>query len=262
MRIIRIYSDIHQELRNDDNLFNIEVSGNEKNQILILAGDIDQLKNYKNSIRMQWLENLCQRFSDVLYVFGNHEYYRGKIGNIYNDKNINLFSHIGNLHILSRHTQSVTIGNVKFVGASLWTPLKNVGFLDHNLVNDVKSIKSVNGKGYTKFGTETWRNENELDFDWIKKEISSTDGDVVVITHHAPVITEDPRDKIGKYTHHNCSELDDFISKNKNIKVWIHGHVHQASSKSRKIGETKIFSNTIGGKLLYDDPERSLLTID
>lgn len=262
MNTIRAYSDIHQELRSDNNLFNISVLNNEKQQILILAGDIDQLKNYSNSIRMEWFKNLCERFSHVLYVFGNHEYYRGKIGSLYNEKNRKLFEDIKNLHILSRHTESVVIDGVKFVGASLWTPLKNVGFLDHNLVNDVKSIKSVTGRGYTKFGTDTWKEENKLDLEWIRKEVNSKNNKVVVVTHHAPIITDDPRDKAGKYIHHNCNELNHFIEEHDNIKLWIHGHVHQESNKSRIIGKTKIFSNTIGGKLLHDEPNRSILNID
>lgn len=257
---LRIYSDIHQELREDKELFNIEKLDNEKEQILILAGDIDQIKNFKNNEgRKLWLKNLSERFYAVLYVFGNHEYYRGKIGNSYEEKNREIFKDIENLHILSRSTPTVIIDNVKFIGASLWTPLKDAGFLDHNVINDVKSIKSVNKGGYRKFGKESWREEHNLDLEWITKELN--DMKTVIISHHAPILTNDPRDKEGKYLHHNCCELEDLIKSNNQIKLWIHGHVHQKDVLKREVGETIVFSNTIGTKMVKDEPNRSLFYI-
>lgn len=259
----RIYSDIHQEYRNDNELFNIEKMENEGEQILILAGDIDQLRNYKKEIRKEWLKETSARFKYVLYIFGNHEYYKGKIGDLYFEKNLDHLSGISNLHILSRKTPTFEIDNVVFIGATLWTDLYNVMFLDHNIINDVKSIKSVSIRsGYGKFGSDTWRNENNFDLEWIKSEVKKNDHKkIVVITHHAPIITKDPRDITDKYIHYNCNQLENFISESENISYWIHGHVHQKNNLLRKIGKTIIFSNTIGANMNKDEPERSFLLI-
>ena len=262
MKTLRIYSDIHQEYRDEDSLFVVEKMEDEKNQILILPGDIDNLKNYKKDPkRKEWLRSLSERFYKTLYVFGNHEFYGDKIGSKYDIENISLFSDIENLHVLSRKTPSILIDDVMFVGATLWTNLYNINFLDPNIINDVKSIKSSGKRGFTKFNKDVWLDENRDDLEWIKSEIEKFKGKVVVVTHHAPILTQHPLDDEGRFTYHNSSDLTDLILKNKNIILWIHGHIHQKCVKIRKVGDTTVFSNTITPKKNKDKPIESLYFI-
>lgn len=75
---IRIYSDIHQELHREDKLFDIPLLDDDKNTVLILAGDIDYLK-----FGLELANRHSEQFKAVIYVPGNHEYYndsKGKLG--------------------------------------------------------------------------------------------------------------------------------------------------------------------------------------
>ena len=80
---IRIYSDLHQEFE-EKAIFTIAHLPDEKDQILILAGDIFRLKNISHYY--DFFKDLSDRFHTVLYVFGNHEYYGYKMGKKYTKK--------------------------------------------------------------------------------------------------------------------------------------------------------------------------------
>lgn len=263
---LRIYSDIHQEIREvDESFFNIAVLDNEKDQILILAGDYDQInrlnKPFKESmLRKEMFKSLCERFKYVLYVFGNHEYYQGKIGGSYSDKNLSFSHDIPNLHILSRYTPSVYIDGIKFVGATLWTSLNNVSYLDKYKVSDVSKIKQFNKGRFGHLQKDFVVSEHEQDLKWIKNEIKGEDN-VVVITHYPPIHIVDPRYKNDIWKDHNCNQLNDFILENKQIRLWVCGHVHQKDLLIKNVGETKIFMNTIGNKKQTDEPEKSVIVL-
>lgn len=264
--IMRIYSDIHQEIREkDEDYFNVDVYGNEKEQILIIAGDYDQINRYNKTYkgttdRYDKFKSLCERFKYVLYVFGNHEYYQGKIGAAYSEKNLRFTKDIPNLYILSRNTSSITINNFKFIGATLWTPLKEVIHLDKNNISDVTQIKQQQKGRYSSLHADFIRNENLLDLNWIKSEVEKSELPVIIITHHSPVLISDPRYKNDRWLHHNCNDLSEYIKNNSKIKCWIYGHIHQKDKMAFMIGSSILFSNTIGSKLEKDLPERSLLT--
>lgn len=265
---LRVYSDIHQEIREmKDDYFKIKTLPNENEQVLILSGDYDQINRYnkpfKNDTeRFDAFKALCARFKYVIYVFGNHEYYQGKIGKAYSDKNLEFSRKIDNLYILSRHTPSVTIDRVKFVGATLWTKLAQGQTLDKFQVNDVSKITQVYQGSFSKLSKTFWNEENELDLAWIKKEVAESELPVVVVSHHAPILIDDPRDQQNKWLYHNCNSLEDYILNENKIIAWIFGHVHQSNYFETHIGNTLVFSNTISSHLPEDDPIRSVLTIE
>jgi Icc-related predicted phosphoesterase len=68
----------------------------------------------------------------------------------------------------------------------------------------------------------------------------------VVITHHAPSFVSVPE----YYKHDHlmnggyASDLSEDILDNENIKVWVHGHMHDPVDY--KIGETRILANPRG----------------
>lgn len=265
---IRVYSDIHQEVKSHFNIpkFKIAELDNEKEQILILAGDYLSLRDLKHEDVFLDLKKLSDRFKKVLYVFGNHEYYNGKIGGVYDEKNIEAIQSVSdNIFVLSRHTPSIIIDNIKFIGATLWTDFngKEVNFFDvKNTSNDFKYIKSAHN-GYTKYKPKHWLSEHIADINWIKKEVkNSNDMDTIVITHHAPYKSaidpvDDPKNIYSKFY---TSEQDDFIKDNKNIKMWIHGHIHYPFDF--QLGDTRIFSNPQDYSLSEDkNPQRSLIKI-
>ena len=87
---------------------------NVKADVAVLAGDIH---TGKNGIR--WiLKTLPNR--PVIYVLGNHEYYGQKIPKLISE--IKEMAHGTNVHVLENDT--IEIGNVVFLGATLWTDFR------------------------------------------------------------------------------------------------------------------------------------------
>lgn len=270
---IRVYSDIHQEYQTKNDKvakflrtpFHMAEYQDEKQQTLVIAGDLLYLKDLKDDRYIKYLEDLASRFKNVIYVFGNHEFYMYKLGKNYILKVVNILSHIKNLHILSRYTPSVVIDGVKFVGATLWTDLNYDAKLYHyyeDTTGDFKYIRYNDGPYFTKYRSNHWLKEHIADFSWIKNEVINSVEPIVVVSHHAPTsITTDPvDDPKSEYTQFYTSNLDKFILDNPKIKTWIHGHIHYPFDYY--MGTTRIFSNPKDYHISTDDnPERSFIQI-
>lgn len=265
---IRVYSDVHQEVKTHFNIpqFHIAKMDNEHQQVLVLAGDYISLRDLKHDDFVQDIRSLSERFMHVIYVFGNHEYYNGKIGGDYDKKNIDSIQGIAhNISVLSRHTPSVVIEEFKFVGATLWTDFdgKETHFFDvKNTSNDFKYIKSAHS-GFSKYKPKNWLYEHISDIQWIKKEVdNSKDMPVIVVTHHSPYSkavdpVDDPQNIYSKFY---TSDQDGFIKANPNIKMWIHGHIHHPFDY--RLGQTRIFSNPMDYSIYEDkNPKRSLIEL-
>ena len=65
----------------------------EAGDVLVLAGDID-IKG-----RVDWINSIASKFNHVIYVLGNHEFYRGAMDSIYRKTRERLVS---NVHLLVR----------------------------------------------------------------------------------------------------------------------------------------------------------------
>lgn len=254
---LRIYSDLHQEFK-EKKRFEIAVLPNEKEQILVLAGDIIKLKSIVNYL--DFFKNLNDRFKAVLYVFGNHEYYNFKIGKEYFKRIEKELSGFKKIHLLSRYTKPFKINGYKFVGATLWTNNDGI-YMKKEMSNDFKKITYHYKGQYSTFSPVFWRNEFHHDFKYLVENIKKNEK-TIVITHHAPSIkNEDPDDLTGEYKVFYRNELDYYIKEYDNIKLWIHGHIHNKDDFI--VGETRVFSNPIGYYDIIDEsPEYSLIELE
>jgi len=274
---IRVYSDLHQEHQKKstypakffENRFEISPFKNEQEQTLIIAGDLFYLKDMRDIKQPQYIDyvsELASRFKAVVYVFGNHEFYMSKLGKAYVLKAAEALSHIPNLHILSRHTPSVVIDGVKFVGATLWTDLSYNPSLYHSdrySSNDFKYITyNESPTRFMKFRPNHWLKEHVADLKWIKQEVANAEHPVVVVSHHAPTsISKDPvDDPEDLYAQFYRSNQDTYIEENPQIAMWIHGHIHYPYDYM--MGKTRIFSNPMDYDIHIDStPERSYIEI-
>lgn len=254
---IRVYSDIHNEIPRPGGIFSITSDYDDKNTILIIAGDLDTLKNMKKTNGLDYIKSLCDRFKDVIYVFGNHEYYSGKIGSHYDYKNIQIFDGISNLHILSRFTKSVIIDDICFIGATLWSHLGEfdvVNSRNENSSNDFKYIKQVVGNNFSSLKKNFFNMEHYKDFAWIKDQCEKYKNmKKVIVTHYPPINVLDPEDINGYYKNFYCSDLSAQIEKFENIKMWIFGHVHFDNSYEDNVSGIDFFCNPVGYYRSSDD---------
>lgn len=224
--ILQDISDVHTEWHSDAGRYfaeNLPVEGD----VLILPGDITTY-----STMTMVLEILCTRFSFVVYVCGNHEYwgtYRGKIHN----KLAKLAHRFDNFYHLNNNF--VDIGGQRFIGATLWWQAT----LDAwpAILSTLEDFKRI--KGYKNWvETANFKAKRFLS-ECIQK------GDVVV-THHTPSWKSRPKWRNYKHTDQSYyNNLDELILE-KNPKVWYHGHTHD--QVNYLIGDTSIISSPHGYK--------------
>lgn len=252
---IRLISDIHNEFR----VLNLSVMDDEKEQILILAGDIGVATdlNRQRTI-IDFLEDMDSRFKKVIYVLGNHEFYDCNKPDVL-DKIHEETDHLENTFILQ--DSFIDIDGVIFVGATLWTDLHNGNPLIINEskrgMNDYHIIKNSDD-GYARFTPDDSVKEHHMSREYIFHIASENrDKKVVVISHHSPSyqsIHEKWRSSIDMTLNYNFfSDLDEQIDANDNIGLWVHGHCHD--SFDYNIGKTRVACNPRGYSHYKDDQE-------
>lgn len=202
---LRIASDLHLEFED----FRFPTMPDEKEQILILAGDIDLIKYQANTV--YFFDDVSKRFHSVLMVPGNHEYY---FSNIEAKWDLIEWSNIIDL----TQTISCCIQGVRFIGATLWTDLNK---RSPSAVSTAKA--SMNDfykiRGFTH---DQWLHKHFED----RKFLENNSRDAVVVTHHAPSLQSVHPKYAGDILNYAfASELGSWY---KDAKLWIHGHMHNA----------------------------------
>jgi len=238
---VRIESDLHLEWY-DKEPFCLDSSEDEQNTILILAGDICILSKIKKF--EYFFNDVTTRFKHVLYVFGNHEFYKGSV-KLVNDY-ISQLSY-PNLTVLNR--SYIDIENYRFLGSTMWSDYNNydelTAFIVRKRMNDFHCIRTGSyGVPYMrKFDPKDAFVEFNKTIEFFKKSYS-TEHTNIVITHHAPSFKSiAEKFKNSSINHGYCSDLSEHILQY-NPKLWIHGHIHE--SVSYEIGNTQIESNPKG----------------
>ena len=225
--------------------------------IVILAGDI-----HIGQKGFAWAEENFKN-QEVIYVIGNHEYYRGAIPKL--TEKLKILSAGTNIHILEN--DALTIGNVRFFGCTLWSDFRLLNNLDiaiisaQDMMNDYRLIRlSPKYRRIKPSDTAIWHRKSRS---WIEKELNTGKNKKiknVVITHHAPSNLSVPeRYKNDPLSAAFASEMSDFISDTE-IDLWVHGHIHDSSDYY--IDKTRVLCNPRG---YAHEPNRDFiagLTID
>jgi|HigsolmetaAR202D_1030399.scaffolds.fasta_scaffold09905_5 Predicted phosphoesterases, related to the Icc protein len=230
---IQIKSDLHKETR--PQAYRAQ-DGNSKSimhpdaDILILAGDITDYAN-----RFALYHELTRFDRPILYVPGNHEYYRAdhvrfvlpELKALYKGTNVT---------VLDR--DFVNIRGVAFIGATLWTnltdPLKAESA--RNSLNDFR-VPGLDPGWYTMQHIEAVK--------FLKQALElHSHLKRVVITHHAPShLSIHPRYVNNQL---NCC----FVSNQSDLmldyepQLWVHGHTHDPFDYN--IGKTRVICNPKG----------------
>ena len=262
---IALASDLHLEFQ-DINLKNTENA-----EVLILSGDImvaEDLHNhpemdygpYSNvniadlgrrqqvSLRFRdFLKRVSFEFPHVVYVAGNHEFYNGR----WKESLTHLREECGklpNVYFLERDIK--VIGEVSFIGATLWTdcnkgdPLTLHALSD--MMNDYRIIRN-DEHGYTKLRPAHSMHRHQQTLSYLKAVLPDMkDKKVVFVGHHAPT-TNSIHEKYRRDFLMNggyASDLSEFILDNPQIALWTHGHMHDPSDYM--VGNTRVVCNPRG----------------
>jgi predicted phosphodiesterase len=221
---IQIASDLHLEFYQsiDAKIRLIEdLASVDDVDVTILAGDIAQTQKD--------FEMIAKIFAGVgrpvLFVYGNHEFYRASI-----DFEIDMRQY-RDFHVME-HDTVLRIGGINFWGATMWTSYPE-GYDPGLYVNDIHYIEN--------FDQNKWIELHNKHKQGLLDCIDDVD---VVITHHSPSYKSVPSEY--KYSPANYCFTNDFddIIKNSNIKLWVHGHTH--NSFDYEIGQTRVVCNPYG----------------
>jgi Icc-related predicted phosphoesterase len=146
-----------------------------------------------------------------VYVIGNHELYGAGFGTVRSILR-KTSDGLANLHVLDN--RSVTLGNRRFVGTTLWFPFQDDNILYEYRLNDFHLIEN--------FGSLVY-GENQRAVRYLSKTVQFGD---IVVTHHLPTEESTPEQFVGgQINRFFICPLDDLI-RDRRPAVWIHGHSH------------------------------------
>lgn len=222
MRLL-ILSDLHHELWRE-HAPRIDPSISQPDAV-VLAGDINT-----GAKAVQWAAETFPGLP-VLYVHGNHEGYGHAIDDMQREIK-EACSTSGNVHFLN--CGELTIGNVRFLGATMWTDFKLFGDEDRpaamrecqERMNDYKRVRLAK-QAYRKLRAGDTAQYHAIQKSWLKQKLSEPfDGKTIVITHMAPSYRSVPDEfALDRISSAYASVLDDLVAQ---ADVWVHGHMHES----------------------------------
>ena len=210
--------------------------------VLVLAGDIG---SYQSGSRLSGTDFGLTRFSPlqpgarwpkVLYVPGNHEY----DGLDHEQTYARLRTTCERLGITWLEREVLTLGQVRFIGSTLWSDFDAFAGAEINLTRQLQlRQKAYRAADYYLRKNTTLRQGvpmladaiRDLSLasqDWLRQALQRPfDGSTVVVTHFAPSLrSADARYGLTPGTAGFCNALDDLLPF---AQLWLHGHLHCAN---------------------------------
>jgi predicted phosphodiesterase len=247
---IQLLSDLHLEVQPD-----IRPRPAPGAQLLVLAGDVG---SYQAGSRLDGGDFGLERFSPrdgwpvpVLYVPGNHEY----DGLDFDDTHARLRATCERLGITWLEREVLTLGNVRFIGTTLWADFdafaREAPDTTRMLKLREKAFRAANF--YLQKTSATRRGEpmlaqqwRELALEcqaWLRDALATPfEGTTVVVTHFAPSLrSADPRYGLVPGTAGFCNALDELLPL---AQLWLHGHLHCPQDWVQ--GGCRVVANTLG----------------
>lgn len=230
----RVISDVHQEFYlSEGNFWVPKVLPDDKDTVLIIAGDFGLVKHKVTAVL---LSQLCEQFYHVVYVLGNHEYWKhflhGAVHKLQRET-----AHIPNFTVLEK--EHITLGDTVVIGATLWS---DITVLAAEFMNDYRAMR---------FHQSNPRRANYLDtlsvhmdsVEYIKTILSIFENkNKVIVTHFAPSFKS-----VAPYFHNspvNSGYYTDLEWLAEKTDYWVHGHMHNSSDYM--IGDCRVLCNPVG----------------
>lgn len=204
--------------------------------ILVLAGDLVTFRDLEKG--HEFIDFVCDHYSAVYWVPGNHEYYdfdiTGKPNPLYEKVR-------DNFYLVNNH--SIVAGDVRLVLTTLWSRI------DPQNASDIKSsitdFSAITYKG-KKFTTTDFTFLHEESLTFLKKAFQEPGNErFVVVTHHVPSLRNYPKIYSNSPLREAFAvELFDLIE-DSGAACWIYGH-HHINTPEFTIGQTKMLTNQLG----------------
>lgn len=234
-------SDIHFEFMGQDDLArfwkNLEdLKKRDPANTLVLAGDTCQV-GQREAVWQTRMAQLCGYYSKVIYVPGNHEYYRSSFVAVDKfladiaDTNPNTWS----LYRIDRGP--IEVEGHRFIGSTMWFKDTKPTYRQKSNMSDFHVIGN--------FEPEVYNRHEEF----VEKVMGRLRGNDIVISHHLPLPASIDAQYYG-------SELNPFFMTNMSRylaeetlpALWIHGHTHSPFDYEHVVGAKKmrVYCNPLG----------------
>ncbi len=246
---IQLLSDLHNEfLRSGKDCAGHHWSGSITEtdaDVIVLAGDVDV-----GTKGAEWAVSESDRLGKpILYVPGNHEFYRYDYYSV--KRNI---ASICDSHNVSFLDAGVFVQDgVRIIGTTLWTDYEvydcvprdlsmlyiNDRLIDHRIIE--VNVDDV----VTPFTPRHALDIHQRELNWLKAQLNQRfDGKTVVVTHHGPhPVCQHPAFPLSEMSGAFHSDLSELIESS-DVAVWAFGHTH--ANVDEVIDGTRIVSNQAG----------------
>ncbi len=259
---IAVISDIHVDLNPWDWSY-LESVDRDVNTIVV-AGDIS------NDVfeASRWLVEAKRRFENVIWVAGNHDFYN--LGfhqtRVYDREfsakwpypcdvaeMVNHYKRWSEAHgITFLHRSTVTIEGVTFIGATGWHDYRGgEPYSSEDQIKvwyDVLNDRMINWQqGLIKPDHLKPFDAGVRDWEAVRDHVETTDGPLVVITHHIPhrrFLWQRPHDRVWTMLHGSFANTRFESIVDPKIRYWIYGHTHRRDMAD--IGPTTYVCNARG----------------
>jgi predicted phosphodiesterase len=135
---IALASDVHLEFGH------LEIENKDNADVLVLSGDICVASKFGPK-EDRFFQDASKKFKNVVYLMGNHEHYSGDFAE--SEKTLRaVLARYDNIHFLEKNC--VKIGDVTFIGGTLWTNMNNrddmTMFHVSRRMNDFQCVRNSN----------------------------------------------------------------------------------------------------------------------
>lgn len=213
-----------------------KLKNTENADVLVLAGDICNFRQFLNGENDSFFEYVSKEFPEVIWVFGNHEYYNAGLTDSWHKRIVEKIED-EYTNIYATHRGILEYEGVTFLCGTMWT--------DFDKANSIKMTRCHLGMPDYEFINQTdlcFDNER-LTPDHVLSEHRKTVGmfedylssvleneksyPIVCVSHHAPswnsIVPKYIRNELNPAF---VSDLDYMATISSNVKYWIHGHTH------------------------------------
>lgn len=240
---IHLLSDLHLE-------YSVFEPAEVKADVIVLAGDICLGTRGIAWARQAWPNK------EIVFVPGNHEYYRSEIG--IENQMMEDAARVYGVHVLNR--AEAVIDGMRFLGATLWTDFGLFGE-DERRYAYLAAINGLTDFRVIDCGAQTFMPQdsvliNAADVAWLEKKLKSEpfDGATVVVTHHLPSMRSvSERHQKSLLSACFASHFDHLMGYS---KLWFHGHTHD--SFDYELNGTRVVCNPRGYCKIGNPPENAL----
>jgi predicted phosphohydrolase len=218
--------------------------------VLVLAGDI-----HLGTKAIPWVNKCAEVFDHVIYLSGNHEFYRNDIkllpkkiveeGNLsHSEGDEDIYELLStNVHFLDNNF--IDINGVRFIGTTLWSDITDYAA---SRMNDFRLISNIT----RTFSGQDARDLHTAAIAFINDSLC--EGTNVLVTHHCPSIKCINTDRYGEDDPISAGYYTDILGQFEDkVTAWISGHTHGSWNFTDK--GIDVLGNCRGYKNYEENPD-------